>query len=82
MQVRAEDHGEAAAAREGQELLLPFVGGSNEGDRDVLDTDVNPTEVEYGCAIYCDAANSGHVRKGHPAARRAGNSALVITDGG
>ena len=29
VQVRAEDHGDAAAAREGRELVIPFVGGSN-----------------------------------------------------
>ena len=61
VQVRAEDHGEADAAREGQYLVLPFVGGSNEGDRDSSDTDVNPPEAEYGRAIYCDADDSGPV---------------------
>ena len=60
---RAEDLGEAATAREGQELLLPFVGVSNEGDRDGLNTDVNPPEAEYGSAIYCDVANSGPMQK-------------------
>ena len=40
VQVREEDHGKAAA-REGRELILPFVGGSNEGDKDGLDTDIN-----------------------------------------
>ena len=81
VQGRAEDHGEASAAREGRELVLPFVGGSNEGDRDSLDTDINPTEAEYGCAIYCDAADSVPVRKGHLAARRAGILAVVGIDG-
>ena len=81
VQVRAEDHGETAAAREGRELVLPFVGGRNEGYMDGLDTDINPPEAEYGCAIYYDAADYGPVQKGHPAARRAGSSAVVGTDG-
>ena len=79
-----EDHGEAAAAREGREgwdLVLPFVGRSNEGGRDRLDTDVNPPEAEYGRSIYCDAADSRPVRKGHLAARRAGIPSVVGTDG-
>ena len=81
VQGRAEDHGGAAAAREGRDLVLPFVGGSNEGGEDILDTDVNPPEAEYGRAIYCDAADSGPVLKSHPAARRAGSLAVVGTDG-
>ena len=81
VQGRAEDHREAAAAREGRDLVLTFVGGSNEVDRDGSDTDVNSPEAEYGCAIYCDSADSGPVRKGHPAARRAGSPAVVGTDG-
>ena len=81
VQGRAEDHREAAAAREGQDMVLPFVGRSNEGDRDGSDTDINPTEAEYGRAIYCDTADSGPVRKGHPEARRAGSLAVVGTYG-
>ena len=73
----AEDHRESAAARKGREMVLPFVGGSNEGYRDCLDTDINPPEAEYGRAIYCDTADSGPVRKGHPVARRAGNLVVV-----
>ena len=73
VQGRAEDHGEAAVAREGRELVLTFVGGSNEGDMDGSDTDVNPPEAEYGCAIYCDVADYGPVQKGH--------LAVVGTDG-
>ena len=45
----AEAHGEAAAAREGQEvqdLLLPFVGGGIEGGRYRPDTEFNPPEAE------------------------------------
>ena len=81
VQGRAEEYREAAAAWEGQDLVLPFVGRSNEGGRDRLDTDVNPPEAEYGHAIYCDAANSGPLQKGHPAARCTGSLAVVGTDG-
>ena len=61
VQGREEDHGGAAAAKEGRELALPTVGGSNEGDRDGSDTGINTLEVEYGRAIHCDAADSGPV---------------------
>ena len=46
VQGREEDHGEAAVATEVQELVLPAVGESNEGDRDGWDTDINPPEAE------------------------------------
>ena len=81
VQGRMEDHGEAVAEREGQDLVLTFFGGSNEGGRDRLDTDVNPPEEEYGRAIYCNGANSGPVRKGHPAARREGSPEVMGIDG-
>ena len=48
-------------AREGREMVLPFVGGSNEGDRYGSDTDINPPEAEYSRAIYSDADDSGPV---------------------
>ena len=78
---RTEDHGESAAAREGRAMVLPLFDGSNEGDRDGSDTDVNPPEAEGGRAIYCNADDYGPVRKGHPEARCAGSQAVVITDG-
>ena len=83
VQGRAEVLGEAAAAREGRDgrdLVLTFIVGRNEGGRDRPDTDVNPPEVEYGRAIYCDAADSGPVQKGHQAAGRSGSPAVVGTD--
>ena len=81
VQGREEDHREAAAAKEGRELGIPAVGGSNEGDGDGGDTDINSPEAEYGRAIHCDAANSRPVRTIHPAARHAGVSEVVGTDG-
>ena len=77
----AVNHGEADAAREGRELVLPFVGRINEVDRYGSDKYINPLEAEYDRRIYCDAADSGPVQKGHLAARRAGRSAVVGTDG-
>ena len=68
-------------ARERQGLILPVVGWSDEGGRDRLDSDVNPPEAEYGCAIYCDAADSGPVRKGHLTARQKSSPGVVGTDG-
>ena len=80
VQGRAEDHREAAEAREGRELVLPFVGRSEEGGRDCSDTDVNPPEEEYSRATYCDAADSGPVKKGHLAAKSAVSPAVMGTD--
>ena len=75
-----EDHGEEAATKEGREMVLLAIGESNEGDGDVGDKDINYPEAEYGRKIYYDAADSGPMRAGHPAARRAGVSAVVGTD--
>ena len=41
---------------------------------------VNPPEAEYGRTLYCDTTDSGPVQTGHPAARRAGVSAVVGKD--
>ena len=81
VQDREEDHREAAAMKEVWELGIPAVGGSNEGDGDGGDKDTNYPEAEYGCAIHCDAADSEPVRTGQPAARRAGVSTVMGTDG-
>ena len=81
VQGRAEAHGEAAAARERRDLALTFSDWSNEGGKDCLDSDVNPPEAEYGRAIYCDAADSGPVKKGQPTAGRTGSPAVVGKDG-
>ena len=80
VQGRAEAHGVAASAREIRYLVIPFVGSNNKGGRDRPGTDINPLEAEYGRAIYCDAADSGPVQKGHQAARRAGSPEVVGTD--
>ena len=40
-----EDHGEAAVTKEVQELGIPAVGGSNEGDGDGGDTNINYPEA-------------------------------------
>ena len=68
-------------ARERRNLVLPFSDRSDEGGRDRSDSDVNPPEAEYVRAIYCDAADSGPVRKGQPTAGRTGSPAVVVTDG-
>ena len=68
----AEDQGEAAAARERRYLLIRFVGGNDERGRGRSDSDVNPPEAEYGRAVYCNAADSGPVRKGQLTAGRTG----------
>ena len=72
-----EDHWEETAEKEGRELVLPTSVGGTERGRNGGDTDVYYMESEYGCAIYCDAANSRPMRAGHPAARSAGVSEVV-----
>ena len=74
-----EYHREAAVEKEGRELCIPADGGSNEGDGDDGDTDINSPEAEYSRAIHCDTADSGPVQTVHPTARRAGVSAVVGT---
>ena len=61
MQGSAEAHGDTASTQERWGVLLPVIGGIDEGGVDRLDSDLNPSEVEYGRAIYCDAADSGPV---------------------
>ena len=68
-------------AKEGRELDIPTDGGNNEVDGNGGDTDLNSPEAEYGRAIHCNAADSGPMRAGHLAARRAGVSAVVGTYG-
>ena len=76
-----EYHRETTALKEGQELDIPAAGGGNERGGNGGDTDINSPEAEYGRTIYYDAADSGPMRAGHPADRRAGVSAVVRTDG-
>ena len=66
VQGHEEDHGETTAAKEGQELDIPAAGGGNEGGGNGGDTYINSPEVEYGCAIYCDADDYGPMQAGHP----------------
>ena len=62
-------------------VVLPVTGGGNEGGGDRSDSDLDPTEVEQGRAIYCDTADSGHVREGSKTAGLTGNHAVVGADG-
>ena len=81
VQGREKDHGETAAAKEGRELDLHAVDGSNEGNRNGGDKEINSPEAQYSRPIHCNAADSGPVPTGHPAARRAGVSPVVGIDG-
>ena len=40
-------------------VVLPITDGSNEGGGVHADQDVDPSEAEYGRAIYCDATDYG-----------------------
>ena len=68
-------------AKEGQELGLPTAGGGTEGGGYGGNTDVYYTEAKYSCAIYCDAADYGPMRVGHPEARIAGVLEVVGAGG-
>ena len=81
VQGRKEDHGETTAAKEGLELDIPAAGGNNKGGGNGGDTDFNYPEAEYGHTIYCDAADSGTMQAGHPAAGSVGVSEVVGKDG-
>ena len=52
---------ESALPWEGWAVVLPIPGGSNEGGGGRADQDVDPSEAEYGRAIYCDATDSGNM---------------------
>ena len=54
-------NGETASLREGWAVVLPVPGRGDEGGGDRADSDIDPPEVEYGRAIYYDAADSGTV---------------------
>ena len=81
VQGREEDNRKTTSVKEGRDMDIPTAGGGSEGGRNGGDTDINYPEAEYGQAIYCNAADSGPMRAGHPAARHAGVSAVLGTDG-
>ena len=47
---------------EGREVDVPLPGGGYQGRGDRESTDIGPSESEYGCAIHCDATDSGTLR--------------------
>ena len=77
VQGREGGHWESSVAEERREMGLPACDGGTGGSGARGDTEVNNTEAEHGCAIYCDAADSGPMQAGHSAARSAGVSAVV-----
>ena len=58
---------ETSSPGEGWAVVLPVPGGGDEGGGDRADLDVDPSEAEHGCAIYCDAADYGPMRGGSEA---------------
>ena len=73
-------NGETTSPREGWVVVLPVPGGGDEGGGDRADSDINPPEAEHGCAIYCNAADSGPVRGGSKTAGCTGPNAVVGAD--
>ena len=62
-------------------MVLPVPVRVYEGGGDRADLDVNPTEAEHGCAIYCDASDSGPIRGGRKMAWEMGPNEMVGADG-
>ena len=62
-------------------MVLPVPVGGDEGGGGRADSDVNPSEVEQGCAIYCDAADSGPMRGGSETTGGTGPKEMVVADG-
>ena len=60
-QFRATARQEASKAEGGVELVISSNGGSNGGSGLRRDWGLSHKGSEYGCAIYCDATNSGHL---------------------
>ena len=57
-QGRATDHLEADKAVGGEEMGLSSAGGSDRGSGFWKDRGIHHKEAEYGCAIYCNVADS------------------------
>ena len=51
----------ATSTREVWAVVIPIPGGSTGGGGRREDQDVDPSEAEYGRALYCDATDSGPV---------------------
>ena len=62
-------------------MVLYVPGGGDEGGGDGADPDVDPSEAEHGCAIYCDAAGSGPLRGGGETAGDTDPKEMVGADG-
>ena len=48
-----------ATPREGRKVAVPPPGGSYQGSGYSASEDIGPPETEYGCAIRCNATDSG-----------------------
>ena len=58
-QVCVTAHGEADKEMGVWELVVPIIGGINDGIRLQGDRNIHHKEAEHGRALYCDATNSG-----------------------
>ena len=56
---------------------LPASGGGTRGSGVRGDREVGNKEAEHGCAIYCDATDSGPLQEGHSVAGSKGVLAVV-----
>ena len=62
-------------------MVLPVLGGGDEGVGDRVYSDLDPSEAEHGRAIYCDAADSGPMQGGSETAGGTGPKEMVGADG-
>ena len=66
---------------EGRKMVLPLPGGGSKGGGGREGQDIGPPETEYGCAIYCDEADSGALRGGRETAGDTSPTAVAVTVG-
>ena len=58
-QRRAQDHGDTAAERVVWEMVLYLSEGGHARGGVCRDPEIHHKEAEHGCAVYCDATDSG-----------------------
>ena len=69
----------AGTAEVGREMGVFLGEGSERGGGVRANEDLHSAKAEYGCSLYCDATNYGHIRGGREEAGGTGRDAVVVT---
>ena len=77
---RAQYHGETAAERVGWEMVLSLSAGGHTRDGVCRDPGIHHKEAEHGCAVHCDATNSGPLRTDHAEGGGDGVPSVVVAE--